>query len=222
MPSRSPATLPSPSPAARAASSAAASAIAVARSSGMREGDCTTAASKSAAATGTSGTSRPMRSTVRARTAERPAKTASANAAVPMPIGLTTPLPVTATGAALRLADDIAARLRRDRVVDQRRELRERHAGLARIEAFLGDADVEAVLDREDELHQRERVEAELIERRCRRHHRSVDVEALDQDGRDGGERRRLHARADRGRAHLMSRLATAPGDPAESDRAHR
>src|SRR6185369_3864241 len=199
MPSRSPATLPSPSPAARAASSAAASAIAVARSSGMREGDCTACASKSAAATGTSGTSSPMRSTVRARTAERPAKTASANAAVPMPIGLTTPLPVTATGAAPRLADDIAARLRRDRVVDQRRELRERDAGLAGIEALLGDADVEAVLDREDELHQRERVEAELIERRCRRHRGGVDVEALDQDGRDGGERRRLHARAESG-----------------------
>src|SRR5580765_8332622 len=159
MPSRSGSKPPGARRAALAASRAAASAIAVARSSGTRDGASSAAASKSALATGTGGSSMPGRSRAWARTAERPAKRAASKAASVLPIGLTTPAPVRATGVpGLALGRcGIAPRPGRDRLVDQDRELLEGDAGLARVEALFGDADVEAVLDREDEFHQRQR-----------------------------------------------------------------
>src|SRR5436190_5815149 len=157
MPSRSGSKVPATRRAAAAASRAAASAIAVARSSGTLDGDATAAASKAALATGTGGSSMPGRSSACARTAERPAKSASSKAASEQPSGLTTPAPLTATPSRRRASagGGIAPGPRRDRLVDQAGELLERDAGLARVEALLGDAHVEAVLDREYELHQR-------------------------------------------------------------------
>src|SRR6476659_3314948 len=200
MPRRSGSKRPATRPASRAAASAAASAIAVPRSSGTRDGATTTAASNAAAATGTAGRSMPGRSSACARTAERPAKSASSKAARSLPIGLTTPVPVTATGAPARglAAGDIAACLVVDRLVEQKREQLERDAGLARIETFFRDAHVEAVLHREHELHQRERIESELVERDLRPDRAGVDVKLLDQHGADGIEGRRVHAEGSR------------------------
>src|SRR4051812_18045777 len=148
MPSRSGSKLPGARRAAAAASRAAASAMAVARSSGTREGAGTATASKSALATGTGGSSMPGRSSACARTAERPAKSAASKAASELPIGLTTPVPVTATGPPGRRSGDggIAPRLGCHRLVDQDRELLEADAGLAGVEPLLGDAHVEPVL----------------------------------------------------------------------------
>src|SRR3954452_23426705 len=219
MPSRSASKLSGRRSASRPASSAATRAIAVPRSSGTRDGALTAAASNCAAATGTGGSSMPGRSSAWARTAERPAKSASSKAARALPIGLTTPTPVTATAAPARdlAADDIAAGLGGDRLVEQQRKLLERDAGLARIEAALRDADVEAVLDREHEFHERERVEAELIERDLRLDRRGFDLELLDQDGGDGIEGRAIHA--DRWRKSGSANVILCPGRPSRRRR---
>jgi len=72
----------------------------VPRSSGRRDGAATPATSNGHGATGTGGTTMPGKSTASARTAERPPNNDASKSASVDPIGLTTPAPVTKTGAA--------------------------------------------------------------------------------------------------------------------------
>ena len=69
----------------------------------------------------------------------------------------------------------------------------ERDAGLARIELVLGHADRELILDREHELHQRQRVEAQALEGRVGPQDRAIDLELVAQDADDFSEEFSVH-----------------------------
>src|SRR6185437_10130494 len=196
MPSRSGSMRAVSRPAFRTAARAACSAIAVPRSSGTREGAACVAASKLAAATGTGGKSMPGRSRARARTADVPANRAASNRSRSLPSGLTTPAPLTDTGTDRHSARGgaIFARLGSHGLVEQVGKTFEGDAGLARIEAVFRDADLEAIFHREDELHQGQRVEAEVLEGGIGQRPVGLDVELVDQHGGDGVEGRSVHA----------------------------
>ena len=156
----------------------------------------------------------------------------ASNAASVLPIGLTTPAPVTAIGPSAasgrsrpagprRLAASLPG-LAATASSIRSREVLEGDAGLARVEPFLGNADVEAVLDREHELHERERIEAQLLERRLRARTLSASTLNLsDQHGRNGSEGRTGHAArpaGEGGRARILCPVSgAAPAPRAES-----